>query len=162
MEDSTNQCHVTHPSGILIWSHKMRRGNCIIIDHERLGNTICSIKITQRINYDNYCGDSPGFNPPGTSHCCPTSKSQLLSSAVSCTTPNGRQGSCIDLRQCTELYNLVAYKRPLTTEDRTFLSQSQCGYYSNSPLVKVLIRPLLACHYIVCVRFLLHTHLHSL
>lgn len=59
---------------------------------------------------------------------------------MSCTTPDGRAGSCIDLRQCTSLYNIVAFKRPLTNEDRTYLSRSQCGYYQNSPLVKVNFR----------------------
>ena len=62
--------------------------------------------------------------------------SSLCLSLVACTTPDDRQGSCINLRQCTELYNIVAFKRPLTNEDRNYLSSSQCGYYNNQPLVK--------------------------
>lgn len=60
--------------------------------------------------------------------------------SVSCTTPDGRQGQCIDLRQCAELYDILQYKRPLTTADRNYLSRSQCGYYNNSPLVNVYFR----------------------
>ena len=56
------------------------------------------------------------------------------------TTPDDGQCSCIHLRQCKELYNIVAFKQPLTNDDRNYLSRSQCGYYNNQPLVNVPAR----------------------
>jgi len=51
-----------------------------------------------------------------------------------CKTPDYEDGSCIDLRQCSHLFQLLQ-KNPLLQEDRIYLSRSQCGYYNRSPLV---------------------------
>lgn len=53
-----------------------------------------------------------------------------------CTTPDGRAGSCILLRSCNTLFTLIK-KKPLLQEDRTFLSRSQCGWSreENHPMV---------------------------
>lgn len=53
-----------------------------------------------------------------------------------CVSPDQKTGRCILLRSCGSLFTLIK-KKPLLQEDRTFLSQSQCGWskQENHPLV---------------------------
>uniref|UniRef100_A0A336LMT0 CLIP domain-containing serine protease n=1 Tax=Culicoides sonorensis TaxID=179676 RepID=A0A336LMT0_CULSO len=51
-----------------------------------------------------------------------------------CRTPRQEVGQCIALNRCQSLFNLLR-KRPLTIQDRTYLSQSQCGWSGNYPSV---------------------------
>jgi len=56
------------------------------------------------------------------------------SPGFNCRTPDGNQGSCVDLRACASLFALLQ-KNPLSPNDRTKLQRSQCGYSNRSPLV---------------------------
>ncbi|XP_058790034.1 CLIP domain-containing serine protease HP8 [Phymastichus coffea] len=52
----------------------------------------------------------------------------------SCTTPDGRRGDCLNLRQCPELItHLSAIDR--SQADIDFVRQSQCGFHGHDPLV---------------------------
>lgn len=51
-----------------------------------------------------------------------------------CSTPDGKTGRCIGLRDCQPLFALLQ-KKPLLAPDRDFLARSQCGYQNNSPYV---------------------------
>lgn len=51
-----------------------------------------------------------------------------------CSTPDRRRGSCVDLRQCPALYNLIR-KPNISFDERNFLRQSQCAYLNNYPWV---------------------------
>ncbi|XP_031825659.1 CLIP domain-containing serine protease HP8-like [Nomia melanderi] len=52
----------------------------------------------------------------------------------SCTTPNGAPGTCIGIRQCVPLLNILQM-RPLPSEAINFLRQSQCGFAGSNPEV---------------------------
>lgn len=51
-----------------------------------------------------------------------------------CNTPSRASGNCVSIRQCPTLLNLLAGS--VTTSNREFLRQSQCGYENRQPLVK--------------------------
>ncbi|GAB0088228.1 CLIP domain-containing serine protease [Sergentomyia squamirostris] len=70
--------------------------------------------------------------------CCekPSIVRTISQSAGSeCQTPDEDPGKCIYLEDCPAIYDVLKYKRPLTSEDRFFLSQSQCGYQDGRYLV---------------------------
>lgn len=51
-----------------------------------------------------------------------------------CITQDQLKGSCINLKECPSLFNLL--KKPnLTSDDRNYLRQSQCAYIGGSPWV---------------------------
>ncbi|XP_055850336.1 uncharacterized protein LOC129914911 [Episyrphus balteatus] len=51
-----------------------------------------------------------------------------------CITPNMENAFCINLEQCTDLYNLLR-KKPLLDADRFFLQRSQCGSNNGTILI---------------------------
>lgn len=51
-----------------------------------------------------------------------------------CSTPNRQAGTCIPLRECSSLYQLLS-ARPLTEQNRLFLANSQCAFRNRSPYV---------------------------
>lgn len=51
-----------------------------------------------------------------------------------CVTPRNENSLCVELQQCQTLFNLLQ-KVDLTTQERMFLSQSQCGYKNSKVLV---------------------------
>ncbi|XP_031627921.1 serine protease easter-like [Contarinia nasturtii] len=62
------------------------------------------------------------------------SLSSAQSLGQSCQTPDQKQGTCIDLHQCPSLFAIYT-RRPLSTDDRSFLLRSQCGSRGHSPLL---------------------------
>ncbi|KAJ8673963.1 hypothetical protein QAD02_005225 [Eretmocerus hayati] len=50
-----------------------------------------------------------------------------------CSTPERRQGTCINIKQCPKLIQLLQI--PLTNENRQYLLSSQCGFDGNVPKV---------------------------
>lgn len=60
---------------------------------------------------------------------------QILESFGNCITPNSERGTCINLKECTTLYNLLQ-RTPLYDEDKTFLQRSQCGWNQGEVLVR--------------------------
>uniref|UniRef100_A0A1B6D423 CLIP domain-containing serine protease n=1 Tax=Clastoptera arizonana TaxID=38151 RepID=A0A1B6D423_9HEMI len=55
-----------------------------------------------------------------------------LSENDPCKTPNQLDGRCINIRQCSELLNLLTTRQPGSTE---FLRKSTCGFINHDPLV---------------------------
>lgn len=51
-----------------------------------------------------------------------------------CANPNLQNGTCIPLRNCSHLYQLLLTE-PLTAENRNFLAQSQCAFRDRTPYV---------------------------
>lgn len=51
-----------------------------------------------------------------------------------CVNPNKKQATCIYVKECASLIALIQ-KKPLSHENRVFLSKSQCGYQNGQPLV---------------------------
>ncbi|XP_017144468.1 melanization protease 1 [Drosophila miranda] len=51
-----------------------------------------------------------------------------------CTTPDENSGTCINLKECGYLYELVQ-RGTVSTETRQFLQNSQCGYRSGQVLI---------------------------
>lgn len=60
------------------------------------------------------------------------SKSQ--NPAESCTTPDGRLGECIIIRQCPSLLDLLQH-RPLSSANANLLKRAQCGFEGIDPKV---------------------------
>lgn len=54
-----------------------------------------------------------------------------------CVTPDRRPGSCVDLRQCAILFQLLQNPQ-ITPSQRNYLQQSQCGYANSYPWVKFI------------------------
>lgn len=53
-----------------------------------------------------------------------------------CPTPDNRNGFCVPLRRCENLFTLLQ-KTPLNQDERIYLSRSQCGYYLGTPWVSI-------------------------
>ncbi|KAG8236449.1 hypothetical protein J437_LFUL016745 [Ladona fulva] len=51
-----------------------------------------------------------------------------------CVTPNSSRGTCIEVRDCTPLLNLLQAK-PLSQANLEYLRKSQCGFHDRQPLV---------------------------
>ncbi|XP_011312402.1 serine protease easter-like [Fopius arisanus] len=61
-------------------------------------------------------------------------KSLSQSSPDACRNPNGDVGSCINIRQCTALMNILQ-SRPLDPQNVRFLQESRCGFEGRDPKV---------------------------
>ncbi|XP_059610642.1 serine protease easter-like [Phlebotomus argentipes] len=66
--------------------------------------------------------------------CCP-GNAEERKAETTCLTPDQKMGKCVYLSQCSSIYDTLRYKRPLTNEDRSFMSRSQCGYEDGQYLV---------------------------
>ncbi|TDG40257.1 hypothetical protein AWZ03_013327 [Drosophila navojoa] len=51
-----------------------------------------------------------------------------------CTTPTDQSGTCINLRECTYLFELIQ-RRTLSSSERSLLQNSQCGYRNGQVLI---------------------------
>lgn len=58
----------------------------------------------------------------------------LQSSAQDCSTSRRESGTCIGIRQCPKMLNILQ-QRPLSSEDLQYLQQSQCSFERNNPIV---------------------------
>ncbi|KAG5871651.1 hypothetical protein JTB14_037076 [Gonioctena quinquepunctata] len=53
-----------------------------------------------------------------------------------CTTPDSKEGYCINLQECPSIYAMSTdFDNPLTIDRLNFLIESQCGYLGNNPKV---------------------------
>lgn len=66
--------------------------------------------------------------------CC-QSHQDVQTTGKNCFTPDQKSGNCVYLNECPSIYDILLHKRPLTPEDRMFMSRSQCGYENGKYMV---------------------------
>ncbi|XP_059611758.1 serine protease easter-like [Phlebotomus argentipes] len=49
-----------------------------------------------------------------------------------CYMPDGSTGVCVNLHECKHLYEILTSKRPLTEDDKQYLRERQCGFFSGT------------------------------
>uniref|UniRef100_A0A182PNA6 CLIP domain-containing serine protease n=1 Tax=Anopheles epiroticus TaxID=199890 RepID=A0A182PNA6_9DIPT len=67
--------------------------------------------------------------------CAVTGASVALNPHDGCQTPDGKAGTCVYIRSCLPIRQLLLKKENMTPEDRSFVMKSNCGQQGRSVLV---------------------------
>ncbi|XP_015591055.1 melanization protease 1 isoform X2 [Cephus cinctus] len=60
---------------------------------------------------------------------------QIVNGQGSCTTPKYKPGTCINIKECEALINILKQARPLPQDSLDLLRRSQCGFEGKDPKV---------------------------
>uniref|UniRef100_A0A3F2YTX9 CLIP domain-containing serine protease n=1 Tax=Anopheles christyi TaxID=43041 RepID=A0A3F2YTX9_9DIPT len=67
--------------------------------------------------------------------CSVIGSSVALELQDACQTPDGKAGTCVYIKSCLSIRNLLLQKEKITQEDRSFVMKSNCGQQGRSVLV---------------------------